>query len=212
MSPGPEGVFSGGIDPYFCRDLIVPDGCECILKVPVRCLSKGPFEVRDLNEGSEVLKVEPRALHQRGRGAKGHFKLVLTTEFGVIVAQCMPSADQSWQSKQRECVLVRASGDIFAVVAIGEGMEEQDRDRYTLTTKLNGRLYMWRCKHEQTLSFVDSTGKLVALADFSPSGAKTGQQPQASQDPNEVYFKLRVAPLMDVGLILCGLLCIHHFM
>jgi len=202
-------------DPYFCRDLVVPVGCECVLKVPLRCLSKGPIQVTDLNEGSEVLRIEPHALQHVGGGSEGRVKLVLTTEFSVIVGQCMPSpsriAGQSREEKQRECALVRASGDIFAVITKEEGMEEDERQRYTLTTKLHGRLYFWGSKHEQTLNVMDSAGKLVAMMDTHRHGSMAGQQLQTPH-ADEVYFKLRVAPLMDVGLILGGLLCIQHLM
>jgi len=206
-----------GLNPYFCQDLIVPPGCECILKVPFRCLSKGPFDARDPNE-NPVLRIEPRPLHQAGSGGEGLLKLVLTTEFGVIVAQCMPSParveGRSPEREQRECVLIRSSGDAFAVIK----REEEHNERYTMTTKLDGRLHIWGSKRQQALNVVDPTGKLVAKTcsatdqvDFSHIGAMAGQQPQVF-DSEKVYFKVRVAPLMDVGLILCVLLCIHHLM
>lgn len=206
---------SPGLNPYFCQDLVVPPACECILKVPLRCLSKGPFVASDPN-GTAVLRIEPRALHQAHGGAQGLQQLVLTTEFGVTVAQCMPSpariAGQSPEREQRECVLIRASGDTFAVVKMEEGEDE----RYTLITKLGGRLHVWGSKRERALNVVDTTGKLVARTcsmtdqqlDFNSSGAMAGQQ----HDPDKVYFKVRVAPLMDVGLTLCMLLCIHYLM
>lgn len=206
------------LNPYFCQDLVVPPGCECILKVPFRSLSKGPFEACDPNE-NPVLRVEPRPLHPAGSGGEGLLKLVLTTEFGVTVAQCMPSparvAGKSPEREQRECVLVRASGDTFAMIK----MEEDEQDRYTLTTKLDGRLSICGSKQQQALNVVDTMGKLVAKTcsmseqmDFVPSGATAGQQPQVFLDSDKAYFKVRVAPLMDVGLILCVLLCIHHLM
>lgn len=192
-----------GLNPFFCQDLVVPPGCECILKIPFRCLSKGPFEACDPNE-KPVLRVEPHPLHQAGSGAEGLSKIVLTTEFGIIVAQCMPSparvAGQSPEREQRECVLVRASGDMFAVMKMEQGLHE----RYTLTTKLGGQLHIRGSKREQALSVMDATGKLVAKT------CRIGLL--RSSDPDEVYFKLCVAPLVDVGLILCVLLCIQHLM
>jgi len=213
---GPKCIIS--IDPYFCQDLVVPPACECVLKVPLRCLSKGPFEACDPNDNA-VLRVEPRPLHQAVGGAQGFLKLVLTTEFGTTVAQCMPSpariAGQSPEREQRECVLLRASGETFAVIK----MEVDDSERYTLTTKLDGRLHVWGNKQEQALNIVDSSGKLVAKTcrmtdnlDFIPSGAMAGQRPNVSMDPDKVYFTLGVAPLIDVGLILCVVLCIQHLM
>jgi len=205
-------------DPFFCQDLVVPPACQCILKVPLRCLSEGPFEACDPS-GNAVVRVEPRPLHQAGGGAEGLLKLILTTEFGTTVAQCMPSpariAGQSPEREQRECVLLRASGETFAVIK----MEVDDSERYTLTTKLDGRLHVWGNKQEQALNIVDSSGKLVAKTcrmtdnlDFIPSGAMAGQRPNVSMDPDKVYFTLGVAPLIDVGLILCVVLCIQHLM
>jgi len=209
-----------GLNPYhICRDLVVPPGCECVLKVPLRCLSHGPFEVCDPSDNT-ALRVEPRPLHQAGGGAEGLVKLDVTTEFGIIVAQCRPSpariAGQSPEQEQRECVLSRASGDLFAVIK----MEEEQHKRYMLTTKLDGRLHILGSHEEQTLNFWDSTGKLVAKScssntdqlDFIPSEVMASRQPNASSGPDTVYVRLKVAPLMDVGLVLSALLCIHHLM
>jgi len=130
-----------GLNPYhICRDLVVPPGCECFLKVPLRCLSKGPFEVCGTSDNT-ALRVEPRPLYQAGGGAEGLLQLDVTTEFGMIVMQCRPSpariAGQSPERELRQCVLNRASGDLFAVI----NMEDEEHKRYTLTTKLDGRLH-----------------------------------------------------------------------
>jgi len=191
-------------NPHFCSDLVVPPGCECIMQVPSRCLSNGPFEVCDPN-GNGVLKVEPRALHQGDTGAEGLLKLVFTTGSGITVSQCMPSpariAGNSLEREQRECALICASGDTFALIKLDQGQHE----RYTLTTQLGGRLQIWGNKRDQAMNVVDGEGKLVAKTwGISDLGFYL--------DPENAGFNLRVAPLVDVGLILCGLLCIHHLM
>jgi len=189
---------------YFCSDLVVPPGCECTLQVPLKCLSKGLFEACDPN-GNAVLKVEVSALHQGKHRAKGHLKLVLTTFDGEPFGQCMPSpariAGKSPEREQRECVLIRASGDPFALVKLDEGQ----REHYTLTMLLGGQLQIWGSKRDQALNVVDSEGKLVAM---TCSMSELG----FCLDPENASFNLRVAPLMDVGLIFCGLMCIQFLM
>merc|ERR1719195_728549 len=108
----------------------------------------------------------------------------------------MPSpariAGQSPEREQRECVMIRASGDTVAVIK----MEEEEHDRYTLTTKLGERFHIWGSKREQTLNVVGATGKLVAKTcsmtdqlDFMSSEAIVGQQPKVSLHPDKVYFR-----------------------
>jgi len=207
---GPEGTEENpDPDSYFCPDLVVPPGCEVILKVPITTLSQGPFDVTDIND-SAVLHVEPRALNLRpsivpgGRGAepRQQYRLVLTREYGTIMAQCGPSLTEA-----RECVLLRAAGDHFAKIT---GTEEKS---YTLTTCTGSKLFFWGSFEDHAINVIDSAGKLVA---------KTGAELPASSDAISVaaskhsqgapIYRLRVAPLADVGLVLCGLLCIQHIL
>jgi len=209
MRPGTAATCDGrhsimSDNPYFYSDLVVPPGCECTLQVPLTGLSKGLFEACDPN-GNAVLKVEVRALHQGKSRAKGLLKLVLTTFDGQPFGQCMPSpariAGKSPEREQRECVLIRASGDPFALVKLDEGQ----REHYTLTMLLGGQLQIWGSKRDQALNVVDSEGKLVAM---TCSMSELG----FCLDPENASFNLRVAPLMDVGLIFCGLMCIQFLM
>jgi len=209
---------TSGVHPYFCHDLVVPPGCECILNVPLKCPIQGPCEARDLN-GIPVIRIESCTLPQGGGASEGLLKLVLTTEYGNVVAQCMPSpariAGKSPEREQCECALISASGDVFALIKKDEG----ERDRYTLATKMDGQLRVSGSRRERALNVVDRAGRLVAKTSsmmdqpsLIPPGAVIGQHPQVSLDPDQDYFTLRVAPLMDVGLILCLLLCIQHLM
>jgi len=198
-------------DSYFCPDLVVPPGCECILKVPTASLSRGPFDVTDVNDNA-VLHVEPRAINLRpsvtpgGKDAeqRQQHRLVLTTEYGTIMAQCGPSMTQA-----RECVLLRAAGDHFAKIT---GTEEK---AYTMTTRSGLKLFFWGSFEDHAMNVIDCSGRLIAktgsISELPASGESISVGvPQSTQ--GAPIYRLRVAPLMDVGLVLCGLLCIQHLM
>jgi len=212
IKQGPESMEEhSDPDSYFCPDLVVPSGCECILKVPTATLSRGPFNVTDVSDNA-VLHVESRVLNVRpsivpgGRDAeqRQQHRLVLTTEDGTIMAQCGPSLTQA-----RECVLLRAAGDHFAKIT---GTEEK---AYTLTTRTGLKLFFWGSFEDYAMNVIDSSGRLIAktgnISEIPASGENiTAAAAQSSQ--GAPIYRLRVAPLMDVGLVLCGLLCIQHLM
>jgi len=212
MGQGPEGT-EEQLDPdsYFCPDLVVPPGCEVILKVPTTTLSQGPFDITDVHDNA-VLHVEPRALNFRpsivrgGRDAeqRQQHRLVLTTESGEIMAQCGPSLTQAG-----ECDLLRAAGDQFAKIISTE------EKAYTLTTRTGLKLFFWGSFEDTTVNVIESSGRLIAktssISERPASGETTVVATSQSLQGSPIY-SLRVAPLMDVGLVLCGLLCIQHIM
>jgi len=195
-------------DAFFCPDLVVPPGCECILKVPTAALSRGPFDVTDVNDNA-VLHIEPRVINVRpsivpgGTEQRQAHRLVLTTEYGTIMAQCGPSA------APRECVLLRAAGDHYAKIT---GTEEK---AYTMLTRTGLKLFFWGSFEDHAMNVIDSSGRLIAktgsIADLPASGETVNMAAPESSQGSPIY-RLRVAPLMDVGLVLCGLLCIQHLM
>jgi len=196
LATGPEPeVTEEHPDPdcYFCPDLAASLECECILHVPTNALSEGPFDVTD-DKDNVVLHVEPRALNFRlsivpgGRGAeqRQQHRLVLTREHGTIIAQCGPSLTQA-----RECILLRATGDHFAQIT---GPEE---GTYTLTTCTGLKLFFRGSIKDYAMNVMDNSRRLIANSQ------------RAQRAP---IYRLRVAPLMDVGLVLCGVLCIQHIL
>jgi len=193
------------LDAYFCPDLIVPENCECILRVPVQPLSQGQFDVTDLND-NVVLRVAPRrggrrapgsAVSLRGRDVGSASdtadetaqRIVVTTGYGNVLAQC--GLAPGTRGRTAECLLLRASGDCFAKIARGEG------ERFTLRTHTGTRLHFWGAFRQHAVNVTDDAGKLLATTELA-----VGSEP--------AIYKLRVAPLMDVGLVLCGLLSIEH--
>jgi len=207
LGQGPEEV-EEYLDPdsYFCADLVVPAGCECILKVPTASLSQGPFHVTDVHDNA-VLHIEPSALnvgHWTDAEQRGQHRLVLTTEFGTIMAQCGPSLTQA-----RECDLLRAEGDHFAKITCAE------EKAYTLTARTGLKLFFWGSIESYTMNVIDRSGRIVAktgnISEIPASGETNSVATSQSLVEAPIY-RVRVAPLMDVGLVLCGLLCIQHIM
>lgn len=206
-SPSPERVADS--DRCLCPDLVVPPNCECILLVPTRSLEQGPVSVTDTH-GNAVLSIEPRPVAAAGSsrmacrpvaacgggdsspeagspqaGARSQ-RLVLKTIYGDLLAQCGPAPARP---SPPEFHLLRATGEHFAKLSCNAG-----RDRCTLTTRAGSRLHFWGSPANHALNVAHSSGKICATT-----------EPQ-----NLHYYKLRVAPLMDVGLVLCGVLCIDH--
>jgi len=206
-------------DSYFCSELVVPPGSECILKVHARPLSFGPFDVTDINDNA-VLHVEPRSVNipAAGMGPASSIslgapdtvpcqRLVLTTEYGTVMAQCGPSLGRG----KRECVLLRAGGDHYARINKAE-----DQGAFVMSTLSGLRLVFCGSfnSEDKVMSVVDGSGRLVAKTG-SVSSLMASEKVAGSTDleplPPHVY-RLWVAPLVDVGLVLCGLLCIQHFL
>ena len=67
---------------------------------------------------------------------------------------------------------------------------------------------------DKVISVVDGSGRLVAktgsVSSLFASENATGNN-DVEPPPQHIY-RLWVAPLADVGLVLCGLLCIQHFL
>lgn len=60
----------------------------------------------------------------------------------------------------------------------------------------SGRLHFWGALEDFALNVTDDRGVLLA----------TTERCSVDFETNNEFFRLRVAPLADVGLILCGLL------
>mmetsp|Transcript_16175 Transcript_16175/g.25868 ORF Transcript_16175/g.25868 Transcript_16175/m.25868 type:complete len:436 (+) Transcript_16175:121-1428(+) len=187
----------------FCPDLVVPRGCECVLLVPVRPVGIGPFNVCDPN-GQVVLRVLPKssAASSANVWATGNEKasgqgleywyLQLESASGKLLAQCC----RTWtpRSPEPDWKLLRADGAYHA------SLKCHSQDSYQLLCKSSARIHFWGSFDHHAVNITDQVGELLATtelcaADFDPSGE---------------YYRLRVAPLADVGLLLSSLLCIDH--
>lgn len=178
----------------FCPELIVPQQSECILLMPIDTDRRNSnFEVTDVN-GSTVLRVvpEPATLTRSWRAT-------IQTATGEMLGQCCEARySASSGAAAREFLLLRAGGETY-----GKLRHSPAQDRYVLTLVNGTALHFWGNFENYSVNFTDDKDRLFAttetgvIADFDPRGA---------------YCRLRIAPLVDVGLTLCGLLCIGQHM
>uniref|UniRef100_A0A7S2FBY2 Tubby C-terminal domain-containing protein n=1 Tax=Alexandrium andersonii TaxID=327968 RepID=A0A7S2FBY2_9DINO len=207
LSPGQGG--SPDPDKCLCPDLVVPPNCECILLIPTATLGQEEFNITDTH-GNTVLSVEPRPAPPRSSGGPTSSplsafsptgsplrsgaqagsrpqRLVLNSIYNDLLAQCGPAPSK--RSEPPEFHLLRASGEYFAKLTCSESRKE-----CMLVTKSGARLHFWGSPADHALNVTSGSGRVCATT-----------EPQTLQ-----RYKLRVAPLMDVGLVLCGVLCIDH--
>mmetsp|Transcript_106628 Transcript_106628/g.301599 ORF Transcript_106628/g.301599 Transcript_106628/m.301599 type:complete len:454 (+) Transcript_106628:124-1485(+) len=179
----------------FCQELVVPPGCECILMVPSRPLGQGTFNVTDTS-GIAVLSVEPRHEPSGSTTSLGGKVLVtsrelqrfvLKTKYGDLLAQCGRVPDKP---DVHEFHLLRGGGDYYARLTLNEG----GRHQHVLVTRAGVRLNFHGSMRDHAIDVTDDSGGFFATTEVQ----------------NLHSYKLRVAPLVDVGLVLCGLLCIGH--
>jgi len=198
----------------FCPDLVVPRGCECVLLVPIVPLSLGPFSVCDPN-GHVVLRVVPKSSANppspdRGRGRSrksvsfgpeslgSAWRLELTTGSGELLAQsaCCKTGraptSPEW-SNQPAFALMRADGAHHAT------LQRNNEEGYELSAP-DRSMFFWGSFDHHAVNITDEGGKLLATSELC----------SADWDPTGEFYRLRVAPLVDVGLLLCSLVCIDQ--
>jgi len=91
--------------------------------------------------------------------------------------------------------LLCAGGEYFGRLTRGDAI-----DRYTLDALTGARLHLWGSFDIYTVNITDDEGKLLA----------TTEPCNADFDFRGEYYRVRMAPLTDVGLVLCSLFCIYH--
>lgn len=187
VEAAPEAAPGGETSVTLSPDLVVPDNCECALLMPIKEIRPGSYHITDM-VGSEVLHVSPKGPKRR---------LALMSAAGDVLAQCCaarPSAPPG-QPGSAEFHFFRPNGDYFALLSRGT-----DQERYTLSTVRGTQMSLWGYFGQHSVNVTGDAGKLLA----------TTEKCQADFDPDGEYFRLRVASKMDVGLVLCSLLCIFH--
>jgi len=171
---------------HFCPDLVVPQHCECILVLPVDVgTTRTAFTIMDVH-GSPVLKAVP------GSQPDGTWLATVTTSAGEKLVTCF---DARPSSREVEYHLNRASGQSFAKLTYN-----QAQDKYLMTLQSGTTLSIWGNFANSAVNITDAGNRLLATTEIG----------SADFDPDGTYVRLRVAPLADVGLALCGLLCIGH--
>jgi len=172
----------------FCPALVVPAGCECALVLPYTTVGEKPREVLDPS-GVTVLRIVPKAGEL--------WQVELATPEGEVLAWCSAAPESSTGSCEYHFHQA-GSGEHFAKLV-------QDEDNYHIIFVEGSRRLHLSCLSEHLIDLTDESGKL--LASLEPA---IGASASASDDSSE-NFRLRVAPLVDAGLALCGVLCISHW-
>jgi len=186
----------------FCPELLVPQSCECVLVIPV-----GPavdFSITDVS-GNVVLcartstpntsaNVDPRdpVASAQAKGA-----LTLTTVNGHTLALVCPSDSTPGtvpSVSASEFNLIRNDGECYARLAC---MEE---GRYQLTTLGGVPLNFWGSFVDHAVNVTEEGRGLLATTELC----------HVDFDPSGEYYRLRVAPATDVGLVLCSLLAVDR--
>lgn len=193
----------------FCPELVVPSGRECVLLVPM--VSNLPLdeekEVADLR-GNAVLRIgisSGRSAGQSissfsGYSVPGDARKIslMAAGSGEELAYCIARDSIDGQGKQSsgEFAIYHASGELFGNV---QGVRlpdwEAPEERYVLSAP-SGRLHFWGALEDFALNVTDDRGVLLA----------TTERCSVDFESKNEFFRLRVAPLADVGLVLCGLL------
>mmetsp|Transcript_54925 Transcript_54925/g.152326 ORF Transcript_54925/g.152326 Transcript_54925/m.152326 type:complete len:160 (-) Transcript_54925:98-577(-) len=143
-----------------------------------------PFDITDTSRKT-VLKVAVADDHSPTKP-----KFTLRAENGILLAQFGVSPRDAGGSECTDFALMQREGELFARLKRTEGQE-----RYVLKTP-DKRLYFWGAFAQRAVNVTDNDGRLLA----------------STEPASEVVqgYLLKVAPLMDAGLVLCGLLCIEH--
>jgi len=182
-----------------CPTLIVPEECECLIAIPIRPLTKpahGPLTVMDMS-GRPVVRIRvqqgevPASLghHSRpGAAATTASVLLLESLEGERFAECRATPLQ-------EFAVCRPSGERYATLSPSAA-----RNKFRLLLRDGGEVTFSGHLQEHTINVVDSEKRCLAMTekctvDFESSGGQ--------------YYSARLAPGSDVGMLVCGLLCIQ---
>lgn len=179
----------------FCPDLVVPQQCECILVVPVYA-PVGNFNICDMN-GRTVLQAFTQI-----EGQGNFWQLHLQTATGAApqtLARCIEVRPSNGSSTSVEFRILDAEGKPFATLT---QVQVQGQLRFELTTQHGFKLYFYGNFQTQAINVTDEDDSLLATTE--PCGVDFDQA--------GVYYRLRVAPLANVGHSLCALLCIGQIL
>jgi len=168
------------VDEHFCADMVVPEGSECVLMVPIAPLPAGAtLDVVDV-KGNFVLHMTN----------EGNDTIAMTAAQGAVMARCRRVADSKFQ-------LLRPSGESYATLV---GTQDADPAQYILETKVGARhMFTGSFKRYSAVMTDDKQGVIASTERYSAPFDVTGE-----------YYRLRAEPLTDIGLILCSMASITY--
>mmetsp|Transcript_4053 Transcript_4053/g.7375 ORF Transcript_4053/g.7375 Transcript_4053/m.7375 type:complete len:327 (+) Transcript_4053:111-1091(+) len=181
-------------DAYFTPDLVVPDGCECILLLHSKPAPGQISEVTDAS-GGIVLRIadtETSSLPRRK----------LLSPQSTLLGQC-GRARGSLPAHTSASICFEIMGSNLDVYARLTYQPRQGADdKCIIETKFGQKLLLFGSIQHQTTNLADMCGRLLATTE-----PVTQQGPRGEEAGS--LLRLRVAPLADVGLVLCCLMCVQ---
>mmetsp|Transcript_42153 Transcript_42153/g.78378 ORF Transcript_42153/g.78378 Transcript_42153/m.78378 type:complete len:321 (+) Transcript_42153:154-1116(+) len=173
-------------DAYFTPDLVVPEGCECILFLCAKPRRGQNYDVQD-SSGGIVLRVADMA------PASTTLRRRLASPQNALLAQCLCA--HSLQEKEViSFQLLNGNQECWATLRY-EARHGGD-DKCVIETRLNQTLFLFGAFNHGALNLTDSYGRLLATTSLVSRN-------------EEMQLRLRVAPMADVGLAMCGLMCLQ---
>lgn len=185
-------------DSEFCPDLVVPQGCECILIVPSKPTRGAPCCITDAS-GNVVLRISDVDASDDQPGISRKALVDAENEILALVGGCVrrPTDDV----KRQNFELMRENGETWAQLTYEPVPNSEDK--CTIQSKNGQQFYLVGSIRHNVLNMIDAQGSLIATTEPI-------LQVERGQTPGETY-RLRVAPLVDVGMVLCSLICTQHF-
>lgn len=172
-----------------CQELVVPNRFDCVLLVP----KMDPRKIRDAG-GQTVLLVE---VNTSGTDSSAS----LLSPEGRLLATCSATTPSGAGSAADsagalpEFALLRANGSLFANMRRTLSDDSQD---LCVVSMMEGVAYEFKgAFNNHFVNVTDEAGTMQATTDGGV------------QDAGDI-FRVRMAPFTDAGLVICGLLCIHH--
>lgn len=192
-----RGLVISGAEKFLCPFLVVPPTHEATFRVPLNVQSS--FHVTTV-EGSQVLKVELKVdRHEKRRRVQ-----LMSNDGSVILAQCTASPVQG---NVTEFHLERGSGEHFA--KFSQAWPDELTNRSSHETKWilrtgTGEEWVFRGQFDSySVEVADTSDRLLAVA-----------CPDVEVQHNDAgkSCSVRVAPRVDVSIVLLGLLAVNHLM
>lgn len=185
-----------------CGKLVVPDNCECVLVVPMG--HDTAFDITDV-AGTTVLKADlgsgrRSSSHLQGYAGHAPGSLALTSAQGSVLALVCPTGKSMALSPEFQ--LMRGSGEYFARLNRLEsiGNSSLRGGRYQLETLVGQKFHFLGGFSDHAVNVTDDEGRLLATTERCTPGF----------DPDGDYYRVRVGPVVDVGLVLCSLLAVDR--
>lgn len=172
---------------YFTPDLVVPDGCECILFLPAVPKRGQPYDVLDSSGGVVLRVTDP----QPGGPS---IRRVLSSSSNVELAQCVCLDSSVAKPDTMRFQLLNGNQECWATLTY-EGRDSDD-DKCVIE-RPRQLYYLFGSFRHGALNMTDSFGRLLATT-----------APCAPMLRGE-SLRVRCAPAADVGLALCSLMCMQ---